>query len=371
MTDTKTFETVAPYKFTFPIQKAEERNGSKYLIGVASGPEIDSQDERVHPSLIQKWADYINSGGEVVYRDWHNEMRSDADLGVVTKAWVTDTNHLGVEVLLDEDHPTAMWIYKKARQGKQFGMSVKGSVRKFVDEYDATLKKAVRTFYDATLEEVSSTTRPIYTPSFGTVLAKAVMEADGENMSEEVKTETVESTEVTTDTKTETGAATAPDTGNAPETADGTADANPEAAPEAAPETVEKAVKGETKKDEKAIGKIVSLYTALGAELDKAGLLPSSETTTTEETTVTKSEVETASENDASAPEVVELRKSVGELYAIVSALADRTPDGSAPGLLRKAEEKDALEELKSIEDPRDRLRNAFAVKHGDGSTLR
>ena len=367
-TQNKQYDVIAPFKFTFPIAKAEERSGGKYLIGIATGPEIDSEGDRVHPTLIAQWADYINSGGEVIYRDWHNKNSSAADLGQVTKAWVTDDNHMGVEVMIDEDNPTAMYIWKKAKQGKQFGMSVFGNVRRYANEYDPNLKKAVRTFYDATLEEVSNTTRPIYTPSFGTVLAKAVMDANEGNMSEEVKT-TPEAPEVTTQPDTtDTGAATAPDTGKAPEAAPATPQPAPEAAPATtdAPETVEKAVKGENKRDEQAMARIVKNWKALGADLEAAGLLNE-----TEETTVEKSESAASETATTPAPEVVQLQKSVTELAQVVSALADRIPDGSAPGVLRKAEEKNAVEEIAEIEDARDRLRFAFAAKHGDGSTLR
>jgi hypothetical protein len=367
----KEFETIAPFKFTFPIQKAEERSTGKYLIGMAAGPGIDSQGERVHPTLIAKWADYINSGGEVIYRDWHNKNSSAADLGQVTKAWVTDDNHLGVEVMLDEDNPTAMYIWKKAKQGKQFGMSVFGNVRRYADEWDATVKKAVRTFYDATLEEVSNTTRPIYTPSLGTVLAKAVMDADEDNMSEEVKTPAEPTGEaVTTETTTtEAGAATAPDTGKAPEVADGSADSQTTETTEEV--VVEKAVKGETKKDDKVLQNIVKNWKALGTQLEAAGLL-SSEEEKTEETTVQKSETEAATTPATTpAPEVVQLSKSVAELAGIVSALADRIPDDQAPGVIRKAHEKDAVEEIAEIQNPLERLKFALAAKHGDGSTLR
>src|SRR5690349_11436016 len=186
------FEVSAPYKFTIPVEKAESRDDGLYLVGLATGPEIDSQNERVHPNLIKKWTDQINSGEiEVMYRDWHQKESSLADLGVVTKAWVDDENHMGVEVKLDEDHPTAVYIHKSIeKKGKKYGMSVFGKVISYADEYVAELKRNVRTFYDATLEEVSNTTRPIYTPSLGTVLAKAVTEAaTGDNqLGDEVKT---------------------------------------------------------------------------------------------------------------------------------------------------------------------------------------
>ena len=240
------FEVNAPFKFTFPVEKAESRPDGLYLVGMATGPEVDSQNERVHPSLIQKWADQINKGEiTVMYRDWHQKDTSLSDLGFLTKAWVDDTHHLGVEVKLDEDHPTAVYIHKSVKKGKQYGMSVFGNVISYADEYEPALKRNVRTFYDATLEEVSNTTRPIYTPSFGTVLSKAVTEAaSGDNqLGNEVATNpasgeavtSTESTEVKTTTTTDSGAATAPDTGKAPETA--------------ADETVEKAVKAERQEE--------------------------------------------------------------------------------------------------------------------------
>lgn len=361
------FEVEAPYKFTFPVEKAESRADGLYLVGMASGPEIDSQNERVHPSLIKKWADQINTGQiEVIYRDWHQKDSSLEDLGVVTKAWVDDTDHLGIEVKLDEDHPTAVYIHKKASAGKKYGMSVFGKVISYADEYVQDLKRNVRTFYDATLDEVSNTTRPIYTPSFGTVLSKAVTEAAvGDNKlgnevqtpaTTEVKTEEV-TTEVKTDNTTDSGAATAPETGKAPETV--------------ADETVvEKAVKTETKKDEKAIQAIVKNYVALGTQLKEAGLLPDGDESTSEETTVTKSETSTDADKgaSASAPDdsVAILAKSVTSLTEIVTALAGKVSDGGTPVLVQKSEAADPLAELKAEQDPIERLRLALAVAHGE-----
>lgn len=357
------FEVEAPYKFTFPVQKADERADGIYLIGMATGPEIDSQNERVHPSLIHKWANQINRGEiEVVYRDWHQKDTSLSDLGIVTKAWVDETDHLGIEVKLDEDHPTAVYIHKSVKKGKQYGMSVFGKVISYADEYLQDVKRNVRTFYDATLEEVSNTTKPVYTPSFGTVLSKAVSEAAvGDNrLGDEVKTTPQDSSEeVNTSTTTDSGAATAPDTGEAPETAaDNT--------------TVEKAVKSENKKDEKALAGIVKNWTALGEQLKAAGLLPEADAasgSTSEETTVTKSEdsQDSAEASTSSAPDdsVATLQKSVNSLAEVVTALAGKISDGGAPVVVQKSEA-DPLGELKAEVDPIERLRLALAVKHGE-----
>lgn len=355
------FEVEAPYKFTFPVEKAESRGDGKYLVGLASGPEVDSQNERVHPSLIKKWADQINAGAiQVAYRDWHQKDSSLEDLGFVTKAWVDDEDHLGIEVKLDEDHPTAMYIHKKAQAGKKYGMSVFGKVISYSDEFEAALGRKVRTFYDATLDEVSNTTRPVWTPSFGTVLSKAVTEAavGDTRLSDEVKVEetTVVSDTTTTET-TDSGAATAPDTEKAPEE-------TPVA------ENVEKAITTSNKKDEKAINDIVKTFNALGQKLQAAGLLTedvASVEETATETTVTKSEVTAAPESTTSAPEVATLSKAVADLTTIVRALAERTPEGSAPGVLLKSESVDSLTELQQVVDPAERLRLAMAALHGEG----
>jgi hypothetical protein len=353
--DREIFEVEAPFKFTFPIEKAETRDDGMYLIGVASGPEVDIQNERVHPTLIQKWADQINSGDPdktVIYRDWHNKNSSAADLGVVTKAWVDDADHLVIEARLDEDNPTAVYIHKSIdKKKKQFGMSVFGKVHSYADEFVKELGRTVRTFYDATLEEVSNTTKPVYTPSFGTVLSKAVDEADakvgaadgGTRVGDEIKpTETVveETTEVAT--ATETGAAeTTPD--------------------------VEKAIKTETKRDDAHIAKIVKQFTALGQSLRDAGLI-AEDVDSGEETaeTVTKSESDATKAETTSAPEVATLAKAVSDLTSIVTDLAGRIPDGSAPGTLVKSEAVDPLAELKAIENPLERLRLGLAAAHGE-----
>ncbi len=344
------FDVDAPYKFTFPIEKAETRDDGMYLIGIASGPEIDSQNERVHPSLIQKWADQINGGDqpEVIYRDWHNKNSSLADLGVVTKAWVDDDSHLVIETRLDEDNPTAIYIHKSIlKKGKKYGMSVFGKVHRFADEFDAKVGRTVRTFYDATLEEVSNTTRPVYTPSFGTVLSKAVDDsaADEVNMATEEKT-----TETKVEVTEEVVSAPATETGTEGE------------------KVVEKSA-SESTDNAQSIDQIVSTFKTLGSQLESAGLLKKDDTSVNDkaENTVTKSEeAKTTTEETTSAPEIVMLQKSVNDLASIVAALADNIKDGSAPGLIRKSEAVDPLQELKDVEDPLERLRLSFAASHGE-----
>lgn len=361
----------APYKYTFPITKAFiGEDGRRRLQGAATGPEVDLESQRVSGMLIDKWVTQINNGEiEVVYDDNHKTSSESitSELGQIEKAWKDEQGHMWVQVILDDDNPVAQYIHKSAQKGKQYGMSIFGKATRFVDE--VVSGRMVRTILDGTLTKIAHTTRPVWTPSLGTVLSKAVDSAvNGDTQVADTTTETkVEETkEVTTDAgaaTTDSGAATAPDTGNAPDSADGSATADADAGST----TVEKAVKAESKKDEKTLTKIVQTYASLGTLLTEAGLLgsESKDAEGTEEKTVQKSD-STEDKDD----QIATLSKSVSDLTALVTSLADRIPDGSAPGSLRKSEPVDPLAELRAIEDPMERLRFGLAAQHGN-PTLR
>lgn len=192
----------AQFRYTFPIAKAEEREDGVYITGLASGPEIDRDGERVTVDAIASFSRQVEMAAEmgdpIPYRDAHAKDGVLRDLGVVTKAWITPDFHLGVEVRLDtDDNPAALSLYKQIKKGKQFGMSVAGHVLDFADEYVAEFGKIVRTFKDVVLEEISNTTRPAWYPSFGSVLSKAIKDTEGsesdstagENVEDELQTE--------------------------------------------------------------------------------------------------------------------------------------------------------------------------------------
>lgn len=176
--------TQAAFKYTFPIQKAEKRDDGLYIVGFASGPELDAEGERIDEVMIYRFAEQINStsgmplADRLPYRDAHAKDGVFMDLGWITRAWVNEQGHLGVEVKLDDESPAATHLFRQIQRGKQFGMSVGGMVIDFVDEYVESLGRFVRTYTDIILREISNTTRPAWSPSFGTVLAKAIKDAE-------------------------------------------------------------------------------------------------------------------------------------------------------------------------------------------------
>lgn len=185
------------FKYTFPIAKAEKRDDGYYIVGYASGPEVDTEGERMAPEAIQRFSEQINAADEdsrLVYRDAHAPDGVMRDLGEITKAWVTEKFHLGIEVKLDEDNPASMLLYKKLKKGKQYGMSVAGHVVDYAMEFVTEIGKSVLTYKNVVLDEISNTTRPAWYPSFGTVLSKSLKDASsdapvGENLVDDETTD--------------------------------------------------------------------------------------------------------------------------------------------------------------------------------------
>ena len=180
----------ALFKYTISIEKAESENGRLYLYGVASGLGVDSQGHEMDPLAIQRMAEQVemraSAGDPVPYLDWHKEGNVLSELGHVVKAQVDEDWNLAIKVELDDKNPAAVYLYDSIKnKGKKFGMSVAGKVQKWTRR---TLEdgRSVLRFFDVSLKEISNTTRPIWTPSLGTVLAKAVLdEADATSLTPE------------------------------------------------------------------------------------------------------------------------------------------------------------------------------------------
>ena len=335
------------FKITMPIQKSD-REGGWYVTGVAAGTEVDSEGWRLTEKCIGKMVDQAQ-GGSVFARDWHERNSIMSDMGQVQKAWVTPSFELGVEVELDQDHPKAQWLWKQLAKGKQFGLSVMGDVPDTgykVEKSDTGERVVV--IDDVEWEEVSFTTKPIYTPSFGTVLRKAIDEAEAKSVPTGDNTSVDDVTPVTTgEQTTETQAEVA---------------VTPTEAQEPAVTTVEKAVSTETAKDAKGLARLVQYHRQMGQLLSDLGIdvndpTPAPEAVATPDTTVVEKSTDEASS------ELLALVKSVvasnDALKAEIETLKDRIPETTAPGVtIRKSEAEEAAEAWAQLRatDPRKAL---------------
>lgn len=409
------------FRYTFPIAKAEQRADGLYIIGEASGPEVDAQNERMSPVAIERFAAQIgsmaDSGFPLTYRDAHAADGVLRDLGHITRAWIDERFHLGIEVKLDEDSPSALYLFRQVQKGKQFGMSIAGQVFDYVDEFATEVGRTVRTYKDVVLTEISNTTRPAWTPSLGTVLSKAIDEAAaasadrGDNPSMKTDAElageqtaapaddtakadeaeaTEEATEKAADStedetvetekseETEDEAETAKSEDETAKDAEEADAATEKSADEAADEaaTSEETEKSATEEDADDIEKagrsisaangkrLLALHAELTSLLQDAGALPTEDApaksdSTDDEMTLTKS----LDLNKALEAKVTELEQALTEKTARITEL-ENTPATTLPTLIERSDVDEAAEVLAKA-SPSERLRAGLSALHG------
>ena len=323
----------AEFKYTISIEKAEQTDDGLFIEGVASGLGVDSQGHEMDPVAIERFAAQIEerlaAGDPVPYLDWHKESVL-SELGHVVKATIDPDWNLRVRVKLDEANEAARYLHQKIQQGKKFGMSVAGRATKFAKRYDPQQQKNVIRFFDITLKEVSNTTKPIWTPSFGTVLAKSVIdEAGAESVDNGGDTPEMSMNDTT---ELQPGATEAPVDETTPEaSAEGSADTTAEA------ESVEVPVEKAGAKHSKASkAKFLAMYQEMGDLLRAEGILDSEES----EDGVEKAEsddagvvepetTETDAASDSGEPEVNADEAAPADASAEAEKPADAAPEKS------------------------------------------
>lgn len=377
--------TQANFKYTFPIAKAEQRADGFFLTGYASGPEVDTEGERMAPEAIARFSEQINGTDDdtrLVYRDAHAKDGVLRDLGEITKAWVTEKFHLGIEVKLDEANPASMYLFRQIKdKGKQYGMSVAGHVIDYANEFVEEVGKNVLTYKNVMLDEISNTTRPAWYPSFGSVLAKSIKDASDDDASEgetavkvgpngELLDENVEDA-----TKSEGAAdeaATEDETQKADEAAEST-DETAEKADESADDDVTKAgrkVSGVT------AAELLGAFNTMQAALTNIGVLaaPVTEDAATEgEKSASGAEEDTTEKTeDAGSTEPVITKSDLDALAAALEKANERIAELEArpatvvPGVITDASKTAAESELAEAlakASPSERMRLAFALQ--------
>ena len=332
------------FKVTVPIQKSESTDGRWIIKGIAAGAgTVDKEGDELLPQAIQSLAAQINES-PIPFRNWHRTNDITEDLGYVIKAEVTPDWQLAVEVELDQDNKDAEYLWTKLGKGKQYGMSVRGDSEKPIIEKSD--RRYISKHHTIHLKEVSVTTQPYFSKSFGTVIRKAIDDAmpslaTGENtiMADSVKQ------------------------GETPVVQESSAPENDTAATEATPsEQLVKSLMADTE----FVGLIKSTVSETVTEAIKASN-KTQETPAEDTTEVKKSETEA---DDSASQDVTEIVKSAVEevskaFSAQIEALANKIPDTVAPAVLQKSEEEKIQDGLKEL-SPSDRLRVGLAARGGE-----
>ena len=331
------------FKYTIPITKSTADEDGLYIEGAATGPEVDLQDERIAPEAIADFARQIKdrhaSGDPIPYYDEHDKGGRSVlkHLGDLVDGSITEKGHLWVRVRLNDDNPAATFLYRQINAGKKYGMSVSGDVPDggWADELVKSIGKRIRTFKQVILTHIANTTRPVWTPSFGTVLNRAIEKAlsEGETMAEET---VVESTKVTQETTTETPAEETVETATAETTTEETTTDAP-AEPEASP----------------LESKIDALVSAFGSLVE--ALKPQTPAPAT---------VERAEETPEPAVNKSESDDRFAALEAELAELKARSSTPTPP-VITKAQTEEFEGILKAM-SPQERLRIALAAQHGE-----
>jgi hypothetical protein len=321
------------FKIVVPLVKSATDDGRWIIRGVAAGIKPDLQGDVLLPQAITMLAEQINTGS-IPLRNQHKVDNITEDMGLLIKASIRPDWELEIEAELDQDNPDAQYLWKKVNQGKQYGLSINAGSAGYV--HDVENGKKVRKHPYVRLGEVSVTTRPVYTPSLGTVLRKAIDEAESSSSNEgemETTQNTVEDTQATS---------------SAPEN---------DGATELTPSQV-------LVKDLVANDEFRQLMKSLVSESAETPIV---EDKTSDDTTQAPATVSTT--------EIAELVKStITATSAVFTAKLDevlgKIPEQGAPTLLVKSDE-EKVEDILSGLDSSDRLRLGLAALKGELGKIR
>lgn len=341
------------FETTLQLVKSVSEDGRWIIKGVAVGPTPDLQGDVITEEAIVALAEQINTT-YIPLRDWHKVDSVLEDMGHLVKATIMPDFRLEVEAELDQDHPGAQYVWRKLDQGKQYGLSVKGKSNQFWYDFDKSSGARVRKHKLVILDEMSMTTKPVFTPSLGTVLKKAV---------DSLSSPAGDKMEITS-----------PDTGAEVSSTENQEQQSATPATNAVTETViEKAVSAETRRDAQKLAKLVRLNREITELIAELGLDESESADSNDNVVVAKSvETETTANAD-STPDVASLVKSVieettAELKAEIAALKSVIPATTVPAVLTKSEETvDPQSVVAGLRgDPWNALRLGLAARHGE-----
>jgi HK97 family phage prohead protease len=206
------------WRMTLPIVKSYEKevNGESRMVvaGIASGTQLDYDDERMATSAIAAFEKAIQEGitlpvtgawSLIPLRSGHRKEWDDV-LGWVVKSYVDEDHNLWIEAELDNTSK-ARDLYEKltgiSRPGRptQLGFSIGGTIKKASRVWDNEHNKSIRVIEDIGLKEISVVGQPAYPPSYVEALTKSInwdeVPVEGEPSKESVMEEATKDVVIT------------------------------------------------------------------------------------------------------------------------------------------------------------------------------
>lgn len=163
-------------KYFINLEKAYESNGRMIVQGIASGSELDAEQQRISKRLLNRFADKINGNNFPLTNGHQKGGAVDDELGFLNYAELLesgDNYELFVRGELDIDNPLSLMIFKKLQKGKKYAFSIEGLSPIIEYVYDNKLGKYIEEIVDAIPRAITITTKPSYAPSYLEVLQKS------------------------------------------------------------------------------------------------------------------------------------------------------------------------------------------------------
>lgn len=175
------FEVEKDFSYAVDVSKAwQEKDGRRFIQGVASGIAEDQDGERVSKNAISKMASQVAGGGVKLtsrhQQDW------DTEIGDVVKAFhdpETDELVIKTELPPEGQDPIADKAWNMVtKQGVKLGFSIGGKLKKAFYEVTDTNKRR-KVLDEILLRHVCLTKTPSYAGSFAEAVAKSFNEDEG------------------------------------------------------------------------------------------------------------------------------------------------------------------------------------------------
>ena len=138
------------FSVTVPLMKVwRSETGEMWFEGIASSTSLDRQQERMTPNAIKKMGEH--KGIDLLPSHSAGVLE---ELGTVEETWVDDSQ-FRVTGRLEKGNPAAQRLFQRVLDGRPYGLSVGGRVKKAYWAFDEAAGARVRHIDDVELDHVA------------------------------------------------------------------------------------------------------------------------------------------------------------------------------------------------------------------------
>ncbi len=152
---------MSEFKFSFDLNKSEEKDGKRFIYGIASTESVDSAGDVLEASGLKKSAEWYLQNGIVDY-DHQSQVQKDPSFIIgrpVNLTWDADNRaHFKAELFKGVKKADAIWDLVQAKA--HLGFSVGGKILDQQNTYDPKLNKNVNRIKKVFLNHIAVTPFP-------------------------------------------------------------------------------------------------------------------------------------------------------------------------------------------------------------------